>query len=177
MSRTDEAFREIAAPPAEAFDALVDPDRLLAWLPPSGMVGRFERFDMRPGGSYRLVLTYVDGSGAAGKTGTGSDVVEARVVDVVDGVRVVQRIDFESDDPAFAGTMTMTWSLTPTDAGVRVEIHADDVPEGISRQDHETGMTSSLANLDAYLTGGPRAGTASVTERAIHDQTSSEMSV
>jgi uncharacterized protein YndB with AHSA1/START domain len=151
MARTDRASREIAAPPAEVFAALVGREPLLAWLPPSGMTGRFERFDLRPGGSYRLVLTYVDGSGAAGKTGAGSDVVEAQVVDVVDGVRVVQKIDFESDDPAYAGAMTMTWSLTPTDAGTRVEIRADDVPEGISAQDHETGMTSSLANLAAYL--------------------------
>ncbi len=30
------------------------------WLPPQGMTARFERFDPRPGGSYRLVLTYLD---------------------------------------------------------------------------------------------------------------------
>ena len=31
------------------------------------MAGRFERFDARPGGSYRLVLTYSDASAAPGK--------------------------------------------------------------------------------------------------------------
>lgn len=134
---------------------------LLVWLPPTGMAGRFERFDMRSGGFYRLVLTYIDGSDAAGKTGAGSDVVEARVIEVVEGLLVVQQIDFESDDPAYAGTMTMTWSLTPTAAEVQVEIRADDVPEGISAQDHQTGMASSLANLDAYVTGTQREGTAS----------------
>lgn len=162
MTRTDRAFREIAAPPAEVFEAMVGRESLLAWLPPSGMVGRFERFDLRSGGSYRLVLTYAEGSGEVGKTGAGSDVVEARVVEVIDGVRVVQQIDFESEDPAYAGTMTMTWSLTPTDAGVRVEIRAEDVPEGISARDHTTGMTSSLANLDAYVTGSRRASNSSV---------------
>ncbi len=30
------------------------------------MTGRFERFDARPGGSYRLALTYSDASGAPG---------------------------------------------------------------------------------------------------------------
>jgi hypothetical protein len=56
-------------PPIEALNsvvrsdnALVDPDALTAWLPPNGMTGRFERFDARPGGSYRLVLTYADPS-------------------------------------------------------------------------------------------------------------------
>ena len=162
MPRTDRVVREIAAPSAEVFKALVGREPLLAWLPPAGMAGYFERFDMRSGGSYRLVLRYVDGSGAAGKAGAGSDVVEARVTEVVDGVQVVQQIDFESDDPAYTGTMTMTWSLTPMAVGVQVEIRADDVPEGISAQDHQTGMTSSLANLDAYVTGTQRTGTASV---------------
>src|SRR5689334_1577665 len=124
MPRTDRAAREIAAPPAAVFDALVDREALLAWLPPTGMTGRFERFDMRAGGSYRLVLTYVDGRDAAGKTGAGSDVVEVDVVEIVDGVRVVQQVEFESDDTAFAGVMTMTWALTPTEAGVLVEIRA-----------------------------------------------------
>jgi uncharacterized protein YndB with AHSA1/START domain len=153
MTRTDRAFREIAAPLAEVFEAMTGREALLAWLPPSGMVGHFERFNLHSGGSYRLVLSYAEGSGNAGKTGAGSDVVEARVAEVVDGVRIVQQVDFESDDPAYAGTMTMTWSLTPTVAGTQVEIRADDVPEGISARDHETGMTSSLANLDAYVTG------------------------
>jgi uncharacterized protein YndB with AHSA1/START domain len=152
MSRTDRQSREIAAPPAAVFAALVDREALLAWLPPSGMTGRFERFDLRPGGSYRLVLTYADANDEPGKTGAGSDVVEARVVEVVDGVRVVQQIDFIANDPAFAGTMTMTWSLTPIAGGSRVEIRADDVPDGISPEDHANGMASSLANLDAYVT-------------------------
>src|SRR6476469_3282485 len=57
VPRTDTAFREIAAPPGRVFAALVDPDALAAWLPPGGMSARFERFDARPGGSYRMVLT------------------------------------------------------------------------------------------------------------------------
>jgi hypothetical protein len=50
----------IAAPPEKVYAAFVDPEALLAWLPPSGMTGKFERFDLRPGGSYRMVLTYGD---------------------------------------------------------------------------------------------------------------------
>ncbi len=52
-----------AAPPDQVYAAFVDPDRLLAWLPPERMTGRFEHFDARPEGSYRLVLTYADASG------------------------------------------------------------------------------------------------------------------
>ncbi|MFI9462899.1 SRPBCC family protein [Streptomyces xiamenensis] len=150
MSRTDTASRTIAAPIDRVWDALIDREALTAWLPPAGMTGRFERFDARPGGSYRLVLTYGDASGAHGKATADSDVVEARFVDIVPGVRVVQAIDFVSDDPANAGTMTMTWQVTAVEAGTRVDIVADDVPEGVSAEDHAEGLASSLANLAAH---------------------------
>ncbi|MEO6083682.1 MAG: SRPBCC family protein [Umezawaea sp.] len=151
MPRTDTGSRVIAAPPERVYAALVDQDALEAWLPPEGMNGRFDRFDARPGGSYRLVLTYADASSSPGKATPDSDVVEARFVDIVPGVRVVQAVDFVSDDPSYAGTMTMTWEVTAVDTGTRVEIRADDVPDGISAEDHATGLASSLANLAAYL--------------------------
>src|SRR5215216_5261666 len=147
MARTDTASRVIAAPPDRVFAALVDPEALTAWLPPDGMSGRFERFDARPGGSYRLVLTYANASSARGKATADSDIVEARFVDVVPGVRVVQAVDFVSDDPTHTGTMTMTWEVTAVGAGTRVDIRADDVPAGISAKDHAAGLASSLANL------------------------------
>ena len=140
------------ATPDDVYDALVDPAALVAWLPPSGMTAAFERFDPRPGGSYRLVLTYVDASGSPGKAAAGSNIVEARYVDLVPGVRVVQSVDFESDDPSFAGTMTMTWAITAVEGGTRVDVVADDVPEGISAEDHAAGLASSLANLSSFLT-------------------------
>ncbi|MEV4175749.1 SRPBCC family protein [Nonomuraea sp. NPDC049709] len=151
MPRTDRASRVITARPDRVWAALVDREALAAWLPPAGMTGRFERFDARPDGSYRLVLTYSDTSGASGKATVDSDIVEARFVDIVPGVRVVQAVDFVSDDPAYAGTMTMTWEVTAVEAGTRVDIVADDVPDGISAEDHAEGLASSLANLAAYV--------------------------
>ena len=151
MPRTDTASRVIAATPAQVYTALVDADALAAWLPPDGMTARFERFDPRPGGSYRLVLTYDEPSGAAGKATPDSDIVEARYVDLVPDVRVVQAVDFVSDDPAFGGTMTMTWEVTAVEGGTRVDVIADDVPDGISADDHAAGLASSLANLAAHV--------------------------
>jgi uncharacterized protein YndB with AHSA1/START domain len=151
MSRTDKGSRIMAAPPERVWAALVDPAALVVWLPPSGMSGRFERFDARPGGSYRMVLTYSDASGARGKATADSDIVESRYVDIVPGERVVQAVDFVSDDPALAGTMTMTWQVAAVDAGTRVDIIAEDVPDGVSAVDHAAGLTSSLAKLASYV--------------------------
>jgi Activator of Hsp90 ATPase homolog 1-like protein len=83
MTRTDSASRVIHADPERVFAALVDPQALTEWLPLSGMTGRFARFNARPGGSYRLVLTYNDGSLGSGKATADSDIVEARFVEIV----------------------------------------------------------------------------------------------
>jgi len=151
MARTDAASRVIAAPIERVYSALVDPEALVVWLPPNGMTGRFERFDFRPGGSYRMVLTYTDASTARGKATADSDIVEARFIDIVPGLRLVQAVDFVSDEPGFAGTMTMSWEVTPVENGTRVDIRAEGVPAGISAEDHAAGLVSSLANLAAYL--------------------------
>ncbi len=151
MRRTDRASRVVDAPVSRVFDALVDRDALESWLPPSGMTGRFEHFDARPGGSYRLVLTYTEPSEAGGKSSADSDIVEARYVEIDRDDRVVQAVDFVSDDPAFAGTMTMTWTVTAVPGGTRVEFIADDVPGGIDADDHAAGLASSLHNLAAAV--------------------------
>lgn len=98
-----------------------------------------------------MVLTYADASASHGKASADSDIVEARFVDIVPGVRVVQAVDFVSDDPAYAGTMTMRWEVIAADGGARVDITADDVPDGITAKDHSAGLASSLRNLADYL--------------------------
>ena len=115
------------------------------------MRGRFERFDMRTGGSYRLVLTYEDATGAPGKTSASADVSEVQIRRVDPGERVVHDVDFESDDPAFRGTMRMEWSVRSVAGGTMVDIVARDVPSGIGPVDHAKGITGSLVNLCRYL--------------------------
>ena len=115
------------------------------------MTGRFENFEATPGGTYRLTLRYAHGSGGRGKASAESDIVEGRFVEIVPDFRVVQAVDFVSDDPAYSGTMTMTWELSAVADGTRVEIRAENVPVGISAEDHAAGLASSLANLARYL--------------------------
>jgi hypothetical protein len=116
------------------------------------MSGRFESFDMREGGSFRLVLTYEDAAGQ-GKTTSDSDVSESRISRLVSGELVVWDVAFESEDPAYRGLMSMQWRLRRVESGTEVQITARDVPEGISASDHAKGLTSSLANLAGYLEG------------------------
>lgn len=153
--RVDRAERRLQAAPEAVWRALTDPDLLSAWLPPEGMTGSFERFEQRPGGGYRMILAYDDPAANAGKSGDGQDVVEGRFGEIVPGERLEQRVEFESDDPAFAGTMRMIWEIAAEGTGTRVTIRAEDVPSGISAEDHREGLASSLANLAALVETAP----------------------
>src|SRR3954452_14814208 len=115
MPRTDTASKVIRASPEHIYRTWIDADALLSWLPPAGMRATFDRFDLRSGGSYRMVLTYVDQPARAGKSNADTDIVEARIVELVPNRKLVQEVDFASDDPSFAGTMRIIWQLTPAD--------------------------------------------------------------
>jgi uncharacterized protein YndB with AHSA1/START domain len=151
VTRTDRVSRFISATPDRVFRAFVDRHALETWLPPDGMAARLERFDPRPGGSYRLILTYQDPKHSGAKSTSDADIVEARYIDIRTDDRVIQAVEFESDDPSFTGTMTMTWAVCGMDGGTLVEFTAEDVPVGISAEDHEAGMASSLENLASYF--------------------------
>ncbi|MEV4255068.1 SRPBCC family protein [Spirillospora sp. NPDC049652] len=150
----DRAARVIAASPAAVYGALLDRESLEAWLPPDGMRGRVERWDPRPGGGFRMVLTYLDAAGGPGKSSDATDVVEVGFAELVPAELVVQRAVFEADDPAYAGTMTMTWRLAAAgDGATEVTVTATGVPPGIDPAVHEAGIASSLAHLAAYVEG------------------------
>jgi len=150
--RTDQARRIIPATPERLYRALTDPAELSQWLPPQGMNGRFERFDFREDGGYRMILSYdAPSAGTSGKTSANEDVVDVRFTQIELHRRIVQVVDLQSDDPAFSGPMTMTWTLRPADGGTEVRIVAENVPEGISGADHAEGLRSSLDNLDRFV--------------------------
>ncbi|NBB15209.1 ATPase [Caulobacter sp. SLTY] len=150
MSRTDTGQRLIAASPERLYAAYVDPDAIAAWRPPEGMTARIEAFDPREGGGYRMAFVYEDAA-TAGKSGDNVDLFEGRFVELVPGRRIVEQVDFDSPDPAFAGTMTITTTFEPAEGGTLVSVACADVPPGISQADHEEGIASSLANLASFV--------------------------
>ena len=151
QKRIDRASRTIMASPHTIYQALVDPEAVASWLAPEGMTARIYAFDPRAGGAYRLALTY-DGSdhSAPGKTSDHSDVVEGQFLELVPNERMVQRVEFQSGDPAFAGAMTITWTLAAAAKGTEVTILCENVPEGIRPEDHDAGLRATLENLAAF---------------------------
>jgi uncharacterized protein YndB with AHSA1/START domain len=116
------------------------------------MTGSALEYDFREGGRYRIALRYDEAAPAdAGKTEGRTDVSAGRFLALEPGRRIVQSVEFQSTDAAFAGEMVMTWSFEPTAAGTKVTITAENVPAGISQADHNEGLRSSLENLARFV--------------------------
>lgn len=152
LGRTDTASRIIVAKPRAIFRAFLDAESVTSWRPPHGMTARIEAFDPRIGGGYRMAFIYADpGQHGRGKASADEDVVEGRFVELLPDERIVEDVRFVSDDPAFAGTMRITTAISPTPGGTKVGFTCENVPPGISAEDHQTGMASTLKNLAAFI--------------------------
>jgi uncharacterized protein YndB with AHSA1/START domain len=136
MPTTHAASRTILASPRTIFRVLLDGEAMANWRPPAGMTARIERFDPRPGGRYRMALIYPDDGTAHGKSNAQEDVVEGCFVEILPDERLIEEVSFESDDPRFQGSMTITTTLAPVREGTRVTITATNVPPGINEADH-----------------------------------------
>lgn len=144
--------RVIDAPRSEVYRAFLDPDAVVAWLPPEGMTGRVHRFDAREGGTFRVSLTYRDATGGAGgKTTPDTDTYRGRFASLVPDERIEEVVEFESADPRFAGEMRITVTFEDAADGTAVTYRCDDIPSGIRPEDNEAGCRSSLGKLAALV--------------------------
>lgn len=153
--RVDAASRVIRAPREPIYRALVDREAVVRWLPPAGAHATLHLFEPWPCGAFRMTLTF-DGpsDGTKRKTTENSDAVDGRFVELVPPRSVVQQFEFVSEHPEFAGTMTMTWTLSEVPTGTLVNVAATHVPRGLPATDHQRGMESSLENLASFIEGG-----------------------
>lgn len=150
--RIDTASRVILASSRTIYEAFVNPEALVKWLPPRGMKGHIYEFNAQTGGVYHMSLTYVEANHTTvGKTSENADVVRGRFLKLVPYERIVQSVEFESEDPMYEGEMTMTWILTTVPEGTEVTIICENVPPGILKEDHDMGLRSSLENLANFV--------------------------
>ena len=117
---------------------------------PSGMTSQVHEFDAREGGSFRISLTY-DAPTGTGKTTAQTDTYHGRFVKLVPNERVVEVMEFETDDAAMRGEMTITYTLADADGGTDVLAVHDNLPPGLSPADNETGWRMALDKLAALV--------------------------
>ncbi|MDH6193619.1 uncharacterized protein YndB with AHSA1/START domain [Mycobacterium frederiksbergense] len=135
---------------AEVYRALLDADAVAAWRVPDGMRSEVHEFEAHQGGTFRISLHYESPDGA-GKSGGHTDTYHGHFVELVPNERVVEAIEFESDDPAFGGVMTMTTTLTDAGDGTEVVIEHTGIPDAVDPADNETGTRMALAALAALV--------------------------
>jgi uncharacterized protein YndB with AHSA1/START domain len=138
--------RHIAAPRATIYRALVDARSLAAWRAPAGMSAVVHELDAREDGEFRVSLTY-DTPAGAGKTTARTDTYHGRFARLVPDEQVVEVVEFETADPALAGVMTMTTTLTDAGGGTDVLVVHEGIPAGVSAADNELGTSQSLDKL------------------------------
>jgi uncharacterized protein YndB with AHSA1/START domain len=137
----------IAAGRDEAYRALTDPDLIARWRFPDGMRSEVQRLD---DGAFRVTLTY-DAPDARGKTTAHSDTYRGRFTRLVPGELVVEVDEFETDDPALRGPMTMTVTLRDGNGGTELTAVHEGVPAGIDPPQNEEGWRMALGRLAALL--------------------------
>ncbi|GIJ78674.1 Uncharacterized conserved protein YndB, AHSA1/START domain [Micromonospora phaseoli] len=143
----------VRAERAAVYRALLDPDALVRWRVPDGMSGQVHVFEAREGGAFRVSLSY-DAPDGVGKSAPHTDTYHGHFVRLVPGEQVVEVLEFETEDPALRGVMTMTTTLTDVDAGTEVLVVHDGIPDGIAAADNETGTRMALANLARLVEAG-----------------------
>ncbi|GAA4205596.1 SRPBCC domain-containing protein [Actinocatenispora rupis] len=150
-----EVRRTVRAPRPTVYRALLDADAVAAWRVPDGMTAEVHEFEARTGGRFRISLTYGDPT-AAGKSAAHTDTYHGRFTRLVPDECVVEVLEFESDDPALAGPMTMTTTLRDTDGGTEVRVVHDGIPDVVPRADNELGTRMALDKLAGLVEPPPR---------------------
>lgn len=140
------------APRTIVYRALLDARAVSTWMVPTGMTSKVHAFDAREGGTFRISLTY-DAPTGIGKTTAETDTFHGRFVKLVPEAQVVEVVEFETEDSALRGEMTITIALADADGGTEVVAVHDELPPGLSPADNETGWRSSLAKLAALVEG------------------------
>jgi uncharacterized protein YndB with AHSA1/START domain len=147
----------INAPRSTVYRALLDVDAVAQWRVPDGMTSTVHQFSPHEGGSFRVSLTY-DLPGPVGKSAAHTDTYHGHFAQLVPDERVVEVVEFETADPALAGAMTMTTTLSDTGGGTTVTVVHEGIPDAVPAADNELGTRMALAKLARMIedAAGPR---------------------
>lgn len=147
---TTRVTRHIRAPRSRVYRALLDPLAVQLWMVPDQMTSRIHSFEAHTGGAFRISLTY-DEPTTAGKTSDRTDTFHGRFVVLVPDSKVVQAVEFDSDDPSMAGEMTITYTLMDADGGTDLVGVHENLPPGVPTADNELGWRMSIDKLAALV--------------------------
>ena len=119
--------RHINAPQERVYRALLDAEAVRTWMVPTGMTSEAHAFEPWEGGAIHISLTYEEPTGA-GKTTAHTDTYHGGFVKLAPNERVVETVEFETDDPAMQGEMTIAMTLADAEGGTEIVAVHDGLP-------------------------------------------------
>ena len=143
---TTRVRRHLDAPRPRVYRTLLDPAALPHWKVPDGMTLRVHEFEPWEGGFLRVSLTY-DSPAEIGKTSAHTDTYHGRFARLIPDELIVEVDEFESDDAALRGEMTITIALSDDGDGTELVATHEGLPEAVPLADNETGWRMSLEKL------------------------------
>ena len=136
-TNTIKLHRVFKTAPEKVYNAFLNPEAMVKWLPPNGFTGKVDRIDARVGGTYKMSFTNF-GSGNSHSFG-------GEYLELVVNEKIVHTDKF--DDPNLPGEMTVTITFKKVVVGTEVNIVQEGVPAVIPAEACYLGWQESLALL------------------------------
>ena len=151
MDRISINSKEIQSDIETVFKAFTEKEALEFWLAPYGMTGKIHNFDLKVGGGYEMSLYYKDNNNE-GKTSGNEDRFSTTFTEIKPFERIVQTINFQTDNSEFKDEMIMEVQLYKIDTNLtKVTIIFRNIPTGIEPKDNEDGTEQSLQKLAKFI--------------------------
>lgn len=136
-TNTVRLHRVLRAPPERVYQAFLDADAVVKWLPPNGFTCKVHELDPKVGGSHKMSFTNFS-TGQSHSFG-------GKYLELVPGERL--RYSDRFDDPNLPGEMTTTITLKKVSVGTELNVVQEGLPEAIPPEACYLGWQESLVLL------------------------------
>jgi uncharacterized protein YndB with AHSA1/START domain len=133
--------RVFTAPRERVFEAFSDPRQLAQWWGPKGFTNTIEKFDLRPGGAWRLTMRAPNGAEYPN---------ESEFVEVVKPERIV----FDHLRPVHRFLMTMTYETEGSGTRLTWRMHPESDEGEKMRGFLSAANEENFERLEAHLAKG-----------------------
>ncbi|QJR15903.1 SRPBCC family protein [Usitatibacter palustris] len=148
MPSTIRLHRVFKSTPERVYNAFIDPEAMVKWLPPHGFTGKVHHLDAKVGGTYKMSFKNFT-TGDAHSFG-------GEYLELVKNQRIKHTDKF--DDPNLPGTMTVTIELKKVMVGTEITITQEGVPDVIPAEACYLGWSESLDLLKLLVEPEIRQG-------------------
>lgn len=136
-TNTIRLHRVLRAKPERIYQAFLDADAIVKWLPPNGFTGKVHHLDARVDGTYKMSFTNFTSGKSQSFGGTYLELVPN------DRIRYTDKFD----DPNLPGEMQTTVTLKQVSCGTELNIVQEGIPDAIPPEACYLGWQESLTLL------------------------------